>query len=431
MLSPAEVASHLVHDTKTIRDHALRSLAMAGDRSDIGADIPLAALERLGAAAFSNPILIAQLPISADVAQKAFATAAGEALTLNSIAGALLREVPTNLLLANRDLVKKLAAGDLRACLEHRLALAQQPHDKLWDQLLASTDRAATHDLILALIPHDTAIAPLIGSALARNVATAGELAIIELAGRIRLTTSVNPLADRLSRTEAGIADAAAVALGRLGTAGAATILEQRCNLASATPVFRANAAHAMSHFRIPSVESTLLRLVVEEDDQAALCALCAALADICTTSGFPRLKEIVASGRCGAQTAALQQPVSALDVMLKATTARTTATHHAPPPPPATPAPPAFLASTTSGGPIVSTLSASRFSTADVTDQNVGPASDELPLMEIPDDTPSAASTRSTPSAPTPLRRDADQVGRNDPCPCGSGKKYKKCCGA
>ena len=23
------------------------------------------------------------------------------------------------------------------------------------------------------------------------------------------------------------------------------------------------------------------------------------------------------------------------------------------------------------------------------------------------------------------------DRVGRNDPCPCGSGKKYKKCCGA
>jgi uncharacterized protein YecA (UPF0149 family) len=22
-------------------------------------------------------------------------------------------------------------------------------------------------------------------------------------------------------------------------------------------------------------------------------------------------------------------------------------------------------------------------------------------------------------------------EVGRNDPCPCGSGKKFKKCCGA
>ena len=24
-----------------------------------------------------------------------------------------------------------------------------------------------------------------------------------------------------------------------------------------------------------------------------------------------------------------------------------------------------------------------------------------------------------------------SDKVGRNEPCPCGSGKKYKKCCGA
>ena len=28
------------------------------------------------------------------------------------------------------------------------------------------------------------------------------------------------------------------------------------------------------------------------------------------------------------------------------------------------------------------------------------------------------------------PTVRDEDKVGRNDPCPCGSGKKYKKCCG-
>jgi len=27
-------------------------------------------------------------------------------------------------------------------------------------------------------------------------------------------------------------------------------------------------------------------------------------------------------------------------------------------------------------------------------------------------------------------IRRDEPKVGRNDPCPCGSGKKYKKCCG-
>jgi uncharacterized protein YecA (UPF0149 family) len=29
------------------------------------------------------------------------------------------------------------------------------------------------------------------------------------------------------------------------------------------------------------------------------------------------------------------------------------------------------------------------------------------------------------------PVQRNLPKVGRNDPCPCGSGKKYKKCCGA
>ena len=32
--------------------------------------------------------------------------------------------------------------------------------------------------------------------------------------------------------------------------------------------------------------------------------------------------------------------------------------------------------------------------------------------------------------AAPVPIRRTSPKIGRNDPCPCGSGKKYKKCCG-
>jgi preprotein translocase subunit SecA len=33
-------------------------------------------------------------------------------------------------------------------------------------------------------------------------------------------------------------------------------------------------------------------------------------------------------------------------------------------------------------------------------------------------------------PAKKKPVQRDSKKVGRNDPCPCGSGKKYKKCCG-
>ncbi|MBZ0106330.1 MAG: SEC-C domain-containing protein [Sulfuricella denitrificans] len=30
-----------------------------------------------------------------------------------------------------------------------------------------------------------------------------------------------------------------------------------------------------------------------------------------------------------------------------------------------------------------------------------------------------------------TTVKRDTPKVGRNEPCPCGSGKKFKQCCGA
>jgi preprotein translocase subunit SecA len=33
--------------------------------------------------------------------------------------------------------------------------------------------------------------------------------------------------------------------------------------------------------------------------------------------------------------------------------------------------------------------------------------------------------------SRTAPVHRDGHKVGRNDPCSCGSGKKYKKCCGS
>ena len=52
---------------------------------------------------------------------------------------------------------------------------------------------------------------------------------------------------------------------------------------------------------------------------------------------------------------------------------------------------------------------------------QQQRPSGAPPPGMAIPQAPPSAA----------PVRRDAPKVGRNDPCPCGSGRKFKKCCGA
>ncbi len=47
--------------------------------------------------------------------------------------------------------------------------------------------------------------------------------------------------------------------------------------------------------------------------------------------------------------------------------------------------------------------------------------------------DAPAAAAkpeTSESPQLELPLKRELPKVGRNDPCPCGSGKKFKSCCG-
>ena len=36
---------------------------------------------------------------------------------------------------------------------------------------------------------------------------------------------------------------------------------------------------------------------------------------------------------------------------------------------------------------------------------------------------------TRAVRQGPAPIKATQAKVGRNDPCPCGSGKKYKQCC--
>ncbi|MDO4517953.1 MAG: SEC-C metal-binding domain-containing protein, partial [Bacillota bacterium] len=43
---------------------------------------------------------------------------------------------------------------------------------------------------------------------------------------------------------------------------------------------------------------------------------------------------------------------------------------------------------------------------------------------------TPKAAAVPEREKKQETVRRDQPKVGRNDPCPCGSGKKYKHCCG-
>jgi preprotein translocase subunit SecA len=55
-------------------------------------------------------------------------------------------------------------------------------------------------------------------------------------------------------------------------------------------------------------------------------------------------------------------------------------------------------------------------------------------PHQELPEEArpeaPQLSYSHGDGSAAQPKQRQNKKTGRNDPCPCGSGKKYKKCCG-
>ena len=59
-----------------------------------------------------------------------------------------------------------------------------------------------------------------------------------------------------------------------------------------------------------------------------------------------------------------------------------------------------------------------------------VVPRADATKRVEVAKATGESGGSDSAPQKPAPAKAEK-KVGRNDPCPCGSGKKYKACCGA
>ena len=51
-------------------------------------------------------------------------------------------------------------------------------------------------------------------------------------------------------------------------------------------------------------------------------------------------------------------------------------------------------------------------------------------PQQQAASGQPGAAVRRAQPAPRQPVTRQGRKIGRNEPCPCGSGKKYKQCCG-
>ena len=54
----------------------------------------------------------------------------------------------------------------------------------------------------------------------------------------------------------------------------------------------------------------------------------------------------------------------------------------------------------------------------------------DELSKEILNEEVACCTDTGCCPPPKTPIIRDTPKIGRNDPCICGNGRKFKRCCG-
>jgi hypothetical protein len=294
------------------------------------------------------------------------------------------------LLLRFGDLIESNTSlsPQLRRNLEMRSELARVPAAELWDRLMALGQRDPEPDDALA-----RAIITLNDP----YVSDGREVLALRLLGRMKHRQAVGVIVDKLvSRAEADELTTACVD-ALVATGSVETVTKVKDRFATLSPALRLCASDIFRRIKLAQSESAVVAQLGREPDARVRAGLALALCELAATepAALDQLGKIA-----GSADAALDQDISAVFTIAGR-----------PMPKPATSTAAAFASKPT----------AAPFEWDDDVDEELLPREAEADV---------AAAEPPEPPAPATIRRDAPKVGRNDPCPCGSGKKYKKCCG-
>jgi hypothetical protein len=327
---------------------------------------------------------------------------------------------------------------DLRDHLRARLDLADLPVDAVWalfeqfaddykDEYWNKVDHDKAARLIEALARHGDPAAKrameIVESAAAPTaIYDPREVFAIQLLEKLRHRPALDLLVRRFAEApedEEVLYEVLVSSVATIGGEGAVPLLEAR--FTTAGEAFRAYASETLARIKHPDAEAAVLRLLDREQSADVRDSLALALCDLITTDGLPLLRRafleedydpgffdlkrdlVVCSMMTGydfPELGSLREEVIAEEVERDR-----------------------------------------RFESGDFGFDDLGDLGDEFADMgntrelleqfaagDLPAPPPDLDDH--SPPVTTPIRNDQPKVGRNDPCPCGSGKKYKKCCG-
>jgi hypothetical protein len=330
--------------------------------------------------------------------------------------GAVLRR-HRDRILDNRALPK-----DVRRRLRERVELSDLPGEAAWDRLMALAADVADQAMsefagsayrgLLDAAERHPALAERAAAMLADpDVTDWREVFAADVLGRLRHAPATELLVRKIAADDDedvggdAITDIAVGALVRIGTVAAVDAVAAAFGSMAWGP--RLSAADVLRRIKRPESEAAVVRLLADETDQTNRTQLAAALCHLCPTDprAFEVLRPMTDARAFDVTMLDLEEDVLAAAVIAGADLPEAQRWRDR-------------LGDKAARG--AQRMRAFREvlsdDTVDLLGGGGGLLADNEPIAPPP---PAAA-----------LARESSKVGRNEPCPCGSGKKYKKCCG-
>lgn len=427
-----QIKQAVLHDDQDVRDAAIRYLSEVSPTDPELWPLVLNALERFGEEAFGHLYFVVDLAQTPEVVGWCLAeierrgpAAEDEGQFQRDALKRAIRRAPADALRPHATSIQEAAHLDAlsKEIVARRLALQDLPPDALWDELLEfcrQLDDQASSDMddtdrgwvyVDALAPHADKFAARVLEVLtdADQLGTMLEWQAVRLAGKWRLTAAVPQLAEMLNDLDAMILVDAEVALAEIG--GEAVLAEIQCRYPTANEDFRLSAAAVLEKLHSDAGLQLALELLADERNGMVRVSLLDAVLSNFATEGIQPARQFILAEPDETE---LEQVRPALLVACQVTGA-------------------SFLELTAwqEAERLEIELrrkrlaeSIARYRAGEAAGEFDDEDGDEFDDDEFSDDEDFDVSV----PKPTFIRETA-RVGRNDPCPCGSGKKFKKCC--
>jgi hypothetical protein len=452
MLVPEQVVAFLVHPDSLVREQATRYFDHAHDPAPLTADGVWEAMDRLeDSDSFRRHVMLLPRVAGSDAATARLLAALDEDRLLEAEEDLwdAVYELDFEQLRRHGDAIFARVdrpdesgvdlRADVREHLRARLALADAPLEDLWGELARLAEE--TKDQYWDQIDHSRfdrlieAIARGGEGAARRAVAfledsanrdDPREVFVIKVLQELKHRPALDLLVGRFA--DAGDEDdvlheTLMYAIPVVGGADAVAAVEARFPTEGET--FRIYGSELLGRVKHPAAEAAVLRLIERPECGDAREHLAAALGDLLATDGLPVLRRIVLGGEYDPKMFDLDRDLVVCSLMAgyefpelgglrEEVVAREVE----------------FERRREAGefpdleefaGLMNERGLGGMEDTRDLLDQ-YGGGGDDLPAPppELDDRYPPVVA---------PIRNAEPKVGRNDPCPCGSGKKYKKCC--